>query len=149
MSEYDYTEVIDPEEARRLDAVARQEEWEADDTRVVPRLPRKAHRATRTEWARYKRRHAHSLCQAGCGELATDLHHLLPRDGAGSWPSGDDFLRNLAPLCRHCHALIEARDMPTRARLGERLTEQQLGYLYYRIGPRMGAFLQRHYSEAA
>lgn len=33
------------------------------------------------------------------------MHHIVPRDRGG-----DDVPENIAPLCAHCHRLVEARD---------------------------------------
>lgn len=135
---------------RQRDKVLEQEEHERDpDYSLRFAKPRRPHRASRTEWAATKRVFSGFPCQV-CGGSSSELHHILSRDGDGTWPRGDDYRSNLAALCSSCHHLITARDMSTRAQLRARFTHSQSDYLKRRIGSgRVDAYLARHYPEAA
>lgn len=150
------SDIFDPDpqylqEAERFAARdAEQAEWEREQRldmephQMLPK-PRRPHRASRSEWGETKRVFSDKPCQV-CGGQSTDLHHILSRDGDGTWPRGDDYRSNLAALCRECHQLITERDMATRAALRAALDWKQLDYLRRRIGrERVGAYLERHY----
>lgn len=126
----EYERVVD----RELD----QREWELDDTRMIPKPPPR-HRATQLAWQRIREHFAQSACWV-CGQAWTDLHHIYPRS-----KSGDDVIGNLAPLCRECHARVEARDPLARGRIRERLDSANFAYLGYRIGVTWQGWIERHY----
>lgn len=114
-------------------------------SRSHPR-PVRPHRAGSTEWGASRRALLPLGCQV-CGDTATELHHILSRDGDGTWPRGDDYRSNLAPLCHDCHRSITERDMVARSALRMTFTIHQLDYLKRRIGPRYEAYLERHYPK--
>lgn len=132
----------------RAQQVARRE-WlyEKGDVAPLPK-PRKRHRADPNEWLSIRDKFPERTCRL-CPEPWQDLHHLLPKDGHGTWPGGDDVADNLIPLCRSCHNLIEARLASARARVRETLTERNVEYLKRRIGDRWFVFLDLHYAEMA
>jgi 5-methylcytosine-specific restriction endonuclease McrA len=116
---------------------------------VVPfPKPTKRHRASANEWLAIRDKFPERTCRL-CPEPWQDLHHLLPKDGSGTWPGGDDVVDNLIPLCRSCHNLVEARLTSARARVRDTLTARNLDYLKRRIGDRWFVFLDRHYAERA
>lgn len=108
--------------------------------------PRARYRATPAEWARMRVAFYLAPCWV-CGEYATELHHILPKDGHGTWPPGDDLLVNLAPVCSGCHVKIEARDVGARAAIRGALMPSTINYLVFRLGGKVQAetFLDRHY----
>ena len=46
----------------------------------------------------------HILCTS-CGQVAVDIHHILPRGMGGS---EKDYIENLVALCRICHDKAES-----------------------------------------
>lgn len=76
---------------------AKQHEHDYDQDRGWPsqRGYGEAWRQLRTDYLR-----AHPHC-VSCGELATDVHHILPRNKGGT----DDW-SNLEALCHECHSRI-------------------------------------------
>lgn len=48
-----------------------------------------------------------ALCECGCGQLATDVHHL---DGMGPWVNND--FSNLEGLAHDCHSRRTATEQP-------------------------------------
>lgn len=46
----------------------------------------------------------HILC-TNCGQVAQDIHHILPRGMGGS---EKDYIENLVALCRKCHDKAES-----------------------------------------
>jgi 5-methylcytosine-specific restriction endonuclease McrA len=113
--------------------------------------PAKRHVATRREWAEIREWFEGSPCWV-CSKPYESLHHILPRDGGGPYPGGDDVIVNLAPLCgdgtRGCHGLVEAGDRGVRARLRSMLTDANLMYLERRLGAAWEAWLDGHYPLA-
>lgn len=108
--------------------------------------PRKRRKFDREEWVEARLVFRGSRCRIdGCDEPFTDLHHILPRDGAGTWPSGDDDLRNLVPLCRFHHEHVEMGTGHAREAL--KLVKANYEYLAERIGERWLVFLERHYRK--
>jgi len=47
---------------------------------------------------------SHILC-TNCGQVAQDIHHILPRGMGGS---EKDYIENLVALCRKCHDKAES-----------------------------------------
>lgn len=139
------SDVFDPdprhfvEYERRVDRENEQVEWELDDTRIMPKPPRR-YRASKTEWIEFHEWRSEQRCWV-CGARATNTHHILPRS-----QGGDDRLENFAPLCGSgttgCHGLIEARDREARAKLRRALTPANIAYLDRKVGP---WWLERHY----
>jgi hypothetical protein len=56
------------------------------------------------------------LCRNGCGDRATDPHHILLRS-----QGGDDVEDNILPLCRLCHRMYHDGNITLRINLDERL----------------------------
>ncbi|MBA3565240.1 MAG: HNH endonuclease [Actinobacteria bacterium] len=102
--------------------------------------PSKRYRATKKEWEDIHAAFKGASCRI-CEEYPIELHHVLPRSH-----SGDDVMVNLVPLCRVCHARVEARDPLARAALRESLSEAHIAYLRFRLGERAEAWLDRNYS---
>ena len=48
-------------------------------------------------------------CAQGCGRLAVEVHHIIPRS-----KGGPDTPENALPLCRDCHAQITAAENRAR-----------------------------------
>ena len=46
----------------------------------------------------------HILCTS-CGQVAVDIHHIIPRGMVGS---EKDYIENLVALCRKCHDKAES-----------------------------------------
>ena len=126
------------------------EEWQSSCDNFRPRpKPPKPYRASAKDWEKIREYLLPDICWV-CGvEQATELHHLLPRDGAGTWPRGDDIGVNLIPLDSECHRKIEARDPEARAALRGALMPSNLHYLVFRLGgkDRAETFLERHYAR--
>lgn len=79
----------------------------------------------------------------GCGRAATEAHHLVPR---GSPHHGDDVAANIVPLCRDCHSGYHGLGYAVRARIGTRLTVENLGYVTGKVGANPAReFLWRKY----
>jgi len=147
LSEFAYTEHDLPERERAISAELEQRDWEEDDTRVLPDpKPTKRYRASRKEWAHMRRVFSTSRCLVCAGEW-TELHHVLPRDGGGPYPCGDDVVVNVAPLCAPCHRKVEARDPEALAALRANLNDAHKWYLTYRLGHAAPAWLDRHLPE--
>lgn len=73
------------------------------------------------------------LCRTGCGEKATDGHHVLLRS-----QRGDDLPENILPLCHRCH-----RDYHD-ARIGLQLSLEEKLYVLTKLGQEPGmAYLER------
>lgn len=126
------------------------EDRSADSRSVTPN-PKpftKRRRASANEWLQIRDKFPELTCRL-CSEVWEDLHHLLPKDGNGTWPSGDDLASNLVPLCRFHHVQVELRHRSTRSRVRATLTDRNVEYLKGRIGDRWHVFLDRHYAEAA
>jgi hypothetical protein len=109
--------------------------------------PAKRKKFTREEWADAKLVFHGSVCRvSGCEQRYDDLHHLLARDGFGTWPSGDDDLRNLIPLCEECHHKVTDGDVYTRSQIT--IVPANYEYLAERIGSdRWLEFLSRIYHK--
>lgn len=101
--------------------------------------PEKRYRAGKQEWKEIRDAFSEDRCWA-CGERWTELHHILNRSH-----SGDDVVVNLAPVCRECHRLIEARDPVSRARIRQALMPSNLAYLRFKLGEKTEGWLSRHY----
>ena len=101
--------------------------------------PSKRYRASQAEWSGIYEAFKGAGCRI-CEEYPIELHHVLPRSH-----SGDDVIVNLVPLCRVCHARVEARDPVARAALRESFSEAHIAYLRFRLGERAEAWLDRNY----
>lgn len=114
-----------------------------------PKLAGKPFRANALEWNVIRAQFLAERCWV-CDRPWHELHHILPRDGAGTWPNGDDVTVNLAPVCTHCHRLVEERDTDARARLRGALMPSNVAYLSGKLGgdDRALVFLERHYATA-
>lgn len=131
---------------RAVDRENEQREWEADDTRILPK-PARRYRATKDEWIEFHEWRSEQTCWVCHSARATNTHHIYPR-GQG----GDDYIENLAPLCgtgtTGCHGRIHARDLVARSLLRQSMTSDNLAYLIHKLGDGpAAAWLERHYPE--
>ena len=99
--------------------------------------------ATPKEWERLRQEKLYGQKCRGCGENATELHHLCPRSLLG-----DDVEGNLVPLCHACHMVFEDRasgwrEVASRIRQGMKPAERM--YLLWAKSP---VFLDRYYPES-
>lgn len=80
--------------------------------RIDQHRPSAAERGYGTDWQRVRREvlDAFPFC-ALCGDVATDVHHVLPKAEGGT-----DELYNLESLCRGCHSAMTMRES-VRSRL--------------------------------
>jgi hypothetical protein len=116
----------------------------ADGRSVIPdSKPPKRYRASQAEWSAIHETFKDERCWV-CNDIWTDLHHILPRGSQ----SGDDVVVNLAPVCRKCHALVEAHDPFARAQIRGALMPSHIAYLRYRLGDGVEAWLDRYYPRA-
>ena len=135
-----YENTVDRDAYERAhDAELDQREWEQDDTRMIPKPPMRF-KASKKDWQTLRENFAGLACWV-CGDAWTDLHHIVPRSR-----SGDDVYANLAPLCRACHARVEARDAQARAGVRAAMDARHSSYLQYRIGETWEGWLDRHYA---
>lgn len=152
-----WTEFVDAERDEEVEHVAavelaRRERLDEKGGVVPLPKPTKRHRADPNEWLHIRDNiipRRCRVCDAPWDPDRDDLHHLLPKDGHGTWPGGDDVIPNLIPLCRDDHREVEARDPFARSIIRRNLTQANVDYLKNRIGDRWHVFLERHYSEAA
>lgn len=104
--------------------------------------PQKRYRASLSEWQFFRGWFSTDRCWV-CGEPWQELHHILARSH-----SGDDQVENLAPLCRPCHARIEAREPEARAALRGALMPTNLAYLQDKLGEQTLGWLERNYATS-
>jgi hypothetical protein len=102
--------------------------------------PAKRYRATLTEWERFREHFALDRCWV-CAETWQELHHIYPRS-----QGGDDDIPNLAPVCRSCHARIEARDPVARSLVRQALMPSNLDYLIGKLGDNAQGWIERNYA---
>ena len=107
---------------------------------MIDAKPAKRFRASKSEWQDIRDAFSEDRCWV-CSEPWTDLHHILNRSH-----SGDDVVVNLAPVCRECHARIEAREPQARALIRQALMPSNLAYLSYKLGENTEGWLSRHYA---
>ena len=107
---------------------------------MIDPKPQKRFRASAREWERIRDAFSEDRCWV-CSERWTELHHIYPR-GQG----GDDVTVNLAPVCRECHARIEAREPIARSLIRQALMPSNLAYLRYKLGENTEGWLSRHYA---
>jgi hypothetical protein len=101
--------------------------------------PPKRYRASLDEWEWFRTWFRGDRCWV-CDGPWHELHHILPRSH-----SGDDVVENLAPVCRHDHRRIEARDPAARVALRGALMPANLAYLHDKLGERTLGWLERNY----
>lgn len=103
--------------------------------------PAKRYRATKAEWNDIRDAFVDDRCWV-CGDVWTELHHILNRSH-----SGDDVVVNLAPLCLACHNRVEMRDPVARSLLRGALMPSNLAYLSYKLGEdKVEGWLERNYA---
>lgn len=98
------------------------------------------YRATVAEWEWFRTWFRTSTCWV-CGGPWQELHHILARIHGG-----DDDIVNLAPVCRDCHRLIEARDPHARAQIRHALLPSNYHYLFGKLEGKLEGWLERNYS---
>jgi len=108
---------------------------------VIDAKSPKRYRASQSEWSGIHQAFEDDRCWV-CDEVWTELHHILARSH-----SGDDVVANLAPVCRECHARIEARDSEARSLLRQAFMPSNIAYLRSRLGYELEGFLERNYAE--
>ncbi len=72
-----------------------------------------------------------------CGGFGIEFHHLVAKS-----LNGDDIAKNMVPLCRPCHGLVEARDKAACRALRLSLTDDEYAYCVTKLGE--GRFENRY-----
>jgi 5-methylcytosine-specific restriction endonuclease McrA len=88
--------------------------------------------------ARARKLHRDPMCRLGCGNRATQAHHIIYQSGLG-----DDVEDNLLPLCTDCHVLLHSQGP-----INMRITKEEREYVRRKLGGRTqgDSYLERRYN---
>jgi hypothetical protein len=107
--------------------------------------PTKRFKATQQEWIDLRQAKNPRECRVCGTTTGLTMHHLLGKDLGGS-----DVLENLVWLCGSgttgCHGKVENREPWACSLLGQRLADNELGYLLAHKGE---DFIHRYYGVRA